>query len=265
MRACATEEGKVLIDEVFSRPTVKTAIFQIRFPNLFYLESKIGEMQIKIMDEFPESSLQIRRNILFADLGPNVSFKDLPSELAPEPTNKIWQFKSPKGYELNVLADSLDITSQLHKSYDRPEAENRFRDTIQKVVSSFLEVTRIPTISRIGLRYINECPITEKKSDIFREYYDTTFPLARFPIENASEMVFRAVTRRDVLQLGYSESLQKKGDEYKLIIDIDAFTVDIRADGYLSVCDELHHLVVSEFGASIKKPVIDYMRGIDNV
>jgi hypothetical protein len=44
-------------DEVFPNPTVKTVIFQIRYPNLFYIESRIGDIQVKIMDDFPESSL----------------------------------------------------------------------------------------------------------------------------------------------------------------------------------------------------------------
>ena len=253
---------KVLIDEVYPRPTVKTVIFQIRFPNLFYIESKIGDFQLRIIDEFPDSSLQVRRNVVVADLGPEV--KDIPLEFAPEPAKKIWQFKSPKGYTLNVMSDSLDLTSQLHKSYDRPEAEYRFRDAIEKATTSFLEVTGIPTISRLGLRYVNECPILEKKSDVFREYYATTFPLCRFPLEDSSEMLFRAVTRRNSLHVGYAEVLQKRDEEYKLIIDIDAFTTNLRAGDYLQYCDELHGLIVSEFGASIKQPVIDYMRGKDS-
>lgn len=252
----------MLVDEVYPRPTVKTVIFQIRFPNLFYIESKIGDIQLKIMDEFPDSSLQIRRNVVVADLGPEV--KEIPLEFAPEPAKKIWQFKSPKGYTLNVMSDSLDLTSQLHKSYDRPEADYRFRDVVEKVTGSFLEVTGIPTLSRIGLRYVNECPVPSKRSDVFREYYSTAFPLCRFPLEDSSEMLFRVVTRRDMLNLGYAEVLQKKDEEYKLIIDLDAFTTSIRAGDYLRCCDELHALIVSEFGASIKQPVIDYMKGKDN-
>jgi len=49
------EPQPMQINEVFPNPTVKQVIFQIRFPNLFYLESKIGEYQLKIMQRFPES------------------------------------------------------------------------------------------------------------------------------------------------------------------------------------------------------------------
>ncbi len=254
-----------MIDEVFPRPTVKTVIFQIRFPNLFYIESKIGEIQLKIMDEFPESSLQIRRNIIVADLGPDASVGDIPQEFAPEPAKKIWQFKSPKKYELHILSDSLDLTSQYHKSYDRPDVDNRFRDAIEKAVGSFFGVTRVPIISRIGLRYVNACPIPAKSTDEFKQWYKTTFPLDRFPLQDAEEMVFRTVVKRGDLNLGYVELFGKKDKDneeegYRLVLDIDAFATQVRSDDYLGVTDRLHNLIVTEFLASIRQPLIDYMR-----
>lgn len=36
------------INEVFVNPTVKQVIFQVKFPNLFFIESKIGDIQLKI-------------------------------------------------------------------------------------------------------------------------------------------------------------------------------------------------------------------------
>ena len=74
-------------------------------------------------------------------------FQDKPEENAP----KIWQFKSPKGYALNVMGDSLDITSEFHKTYNNQASDNRFRDIIELVVNSFFEVMGVPTVKRIGL------------------------------------------------------------------------------------------------------------------
>ena len=55
-------------DEIFPNPTVKQVVFQIVFPNLFYIENKIGELQLKIMTEFPESTLLHRRQFAWADI-----------------------------------------------------------------------------------------------------------------------------------------------------------------------------------------------------
>lgn len=51
----------MVIGEVFPNPTVKQVVFQITFPHLFYMEQKIGELQVKIMRMFPKSSLLYRR------------------------------------------------------------------------------------------------------------------------------------------------------------------------------------------------------------
>jgi hypothetical protein len=56
------ENKPVVITEVFPNPTVKQVVFQVKFPNLFYLENKIGDFQMKIMKDYPKSELQYRRS-----------------------------------------------------------------------------------------------------------------------------------------------------------------------------------------------------------
>ena len=69
------------INEVFPNPTVKQVIFQIRFPNLFYMENKIGDLQLKIMKEFPQSALILRRQILLADIGSETKLENISKDL----------------------------------------------------------------------------------------------------------------------------------------------------------------------------------------
>ena len=98
------------INEIFPNPTVKQVIFQIRFPNLFYIESKMGDLQLRIMKEFPETALLQRTQFLWADVGPEVKPVELAGEMRRDPGRKIWQFKSSKNFQLSVQSDSLDIT-----------------------------------------------------------------------------------------------------------------------------------------------------------
>ena len=129
------------LTEIYPRPTVKTVIFQIRFPNLFYMESKIGELQIQVMERFPESSLLFRRQVLLADVGPEVREEDLP-KLDERLGAKVWQFISPNKYKLNVQSNSLDITSEFHKTYDSQASADRFRDIIEFVLERFFVVSQ---------------------------------------------------------------------------------------------------------------------------
>ena len=244
----------------FPNPTVKKVIFQIRYPNLFYIESKIGELQTKIMKEFPESSLLYRQRVLFADLGPDVKIEKEKGDKPGESGAKIWQFKSPNNYQLNVLGDSIDISSDFHKTYNNPKAKVKFRDTIEIVLKNFFDVTQIPVIKRIGLRYIDECPIPQKNNKRFKEYYKTTFPLGRFKIEDAREMQFQTVVSRGKNYLRFVEKIAEIDGENKLVLDFDGFREDIDPCDCLKVTDELHDLIAKEYKKSLKDPVFEYMR-----
>lgn len=248
------------INEVFPNPTVKQVIFQIRFPNLFYIENKIGDLQIQIMPEFPESSLLHRRQLVLADIGDEMKIEDIPESIRQETVKKIWQFASPKNFKLNVLGDSLDITSEYHKTYDHPSSENRFRDIIEFVMTHFMEVMKIPMINRIGLRYINECPLPSKDTSTYRDHFKTALNLTKFPIEETNELTLRTVVRRGNYFLNYIEALQKRDERFVVILDFDAYAERIKSDECMSVTDDLHKIIIDTFENSVQPPIFDYMR-----
>jgi uncharacterized protein (TIGR04255 family) len=250
------------INEVFPNPTVKQVIFQIRFPNLFYIESKIGEFQMRIMEEFPESSMLFRQPVMLADLGSKTKNEEVASHLDEQWASKIWQFSSPKKIQLNVLTDSLDLTSQFHKTYKNPGAPHKFRDAIKFVLDNFFDVTNIPIIHRVGLRYVDECPVLERTNDLFQKYYNTTFPVDRFAVQDADEMLFKTVVRKGEYRVRYVEALQPAEKGGKLILDFDAFITNVKAQDCLTVTDNLHDFILEEYEKTIKAPVIEYMRKI---
>lgn len=251
----------MVIEEIFPNPTVVQVIFQIKFPNLFYMENKIGEFQLKIMEEFPKSSLLFRKQLIFADLGPKARLSDIQQDSEEEAGKKLWQFESNKNYQLNVLSDSLDITSQYHKTYNL-EGADKFRDIIEFVLKQFFETISIPIINRIGLRYIDECPIASKDNQTFRSYYNTVFPLDRFNLADANEMDYKTIIKKDEYFLRYVESLKKIGDEYKLILDFDGFAENIASEDCLTIADKLHTIISEEYERTIKEPVYEYMQQI---
>lgn len=250
------------IAEVFPNPTVKTVAFEAKFPNLFFLESKIGDLQIKLMERFPESSLLFRQNIIFADIPPGGQLPDGLKTNSEEPNSqKVWQFRSPNGCVVSVQSNSIVIQSGFHKTYNNPGNDERFRDSIKFLMDAFLELTKIPLLTRVGLRYIDECPIPEKNNESFSKYYNTVFPLTRFSLTDATEMDFKTVVKRGGSFVRYVESLQmSEGNKFMLVLDFDGFQERVNSDQYLTVTDQLHVLISSEFEASIKVPVYDYMR-----
>ena len=249
----------MVIREIFPNPTVKQVIFQIRFPILFYIEAKVGDLQMRFMDKFPTSALIFQRQMMFAEIGPEQKIEDVTSKFDQEYGRKIWQFKSNENFQLNILQNSLDITSSYHKTYDLG-SDNNFRDIIEYVLKNFIEIIPIPVINRIGLRYVDECPLPTKDNETLKSYYNSVFPTERFNFADTDEMLFRTTTKKGDYYITYMETLQKIGNEYKLILDFDGFANKIQSKDCLKITDELHSIISEEFVNSIKQPVYEYMR-----
>ncbi len=243
------------ICEVFPNPTVKKVIFQIVFSNLFFMESKIGDIQLELDTEFPDSNLIYHRELF---IGTQPKAHNIDNET--ESIKKIWQFLSPKGYELNIQNNSLDISSNLHKSYNNKNADYKFRDTIELALSVFLNKVPLQTIKRIGLRYIDECPLPDLSSNTLDSWYNTAFPLGRFSLEVATQMVFNTQIQRGKHFLRFVEQFDSSKGKPSYTLDFDGFTFNVAAKDCLSITDELHELISNEFEASIKEPVYTYMR-----
>ena len=231
----------MVINEIFPNPTVKQVIFQITFPNLFYLENRIGNIQEKIMKEFPKSELFSRQRLLLADVGPE--FK-IPKEAENAAPSKLWKFESKNKTILNITTSSLDMSSEYHKTYKLGEDNSKkFRYVIENVVGTFIDIASLPIINRIGLRYIDHCPLPKKDNATLDAYYKSKFPLDKFEIADAEVMAFQTMMKKGKYNLGYMESLQEIKGENKVILDFDGSATDIDASDYLKVTDELHDII----------------------
>jgi len=248
------------INEVFLNPTIRQVIFQIRFPNLFYLESRMGEFQMKVMKDFPKSGLTLSRQFVIAEVDKIPDVVKMQDESRGLEVGKIWNFASENGVELHVKTNSLDLSSTLHKTYNNPKETNRFRDMIKNAVDAFLEVAPIPIISRIGLRYIDNCPVPAQDNVAYREYYNTCLPLDRFALADAEDMSYSVRVRRGKHFVRFVEAFQKADGKPQLMFDFDGYALNIDSATYLAVTDELHNLVVAEYEACLKPPVFEYMR-----
>jgi uncharacterized protein (TIGR04255 family) len=251
-------------NEIFPNPTVKQVIFQINFPTLFYLENRMGDLQNAIMEKLPKSSLLNTQRLLITEF-PSDKKPFIPENDKSKST--IWRFESQDDkIQLNILNNSLDINSEFYKTYNSEE-NNNFRDVIKYVLDIFLEITNIPIITRMGLRYVDECPVPSNDNETFLKFFNSTFPLEnRFDLKHSEGMDFRTIIKKGDYKLIYQESFQKKDDSYKLILDFDGIAENINSGDYLEICDHLHEIVSDEFNNSITEEFKDsYMRNSDEV
>lgn len=249
---------------LYPNSTVKNVIFQIIFPNLFYMENKISQYQLKIMKKFPISKLIHQQAIPIT----NINFRsdkepdDLVNQTELTYIQKIWRFESNNKVILNVTSNSIDLSSEFHKTYDLSSPEDNFRDAIKTAIDSFLEVVEIPIFNRIGLRYIDECEINQMTNKSFNYYYNSCFPLSRFDLSKTKSMEFKTtIEKENNYFLKYIENISLNGEKPVLIIDTDAFTGTVSSSDYLNITDHLHEIISEEFFSTLKKPAIKRMKG----
>ncbi len=243
--------------EVFPHPTVKQVIFQIRFPKLFFLQSKIGDLQLTLMSRFPKSESVVQRALIMAQ-GSSESIQELLKDRPSDEDERIWRFEDDQGVIIEVKLDALTVVSSKHTSYlHQPYS---FRDTLTFVIEAFLKHAPLPTIARVGFRYVDECPFPSLTNDCFRRYFNTCLPVDRFRVEHCTEMVCRSIRAGVDGSIRYAEAIVVRGTQNVLLIDMDAFAEGVPATAIIATADKLHAVVRQEFEATIKEPVLAYMR-----
>jgi hypothetical protein len=110
------------------------------------------------------------------------------------------------------------------------------------------------------LRYVDECPLPAKDTPTYLSYYNTAFNIEKYSLEEATEMDFKTVVSRGPYSIRCVESLQKKGENYIVVLDFDAFSQNVKPSDCLQVADALHTIIREEFSRTIKAPVIEFMR-----
>jgi uncharacterized protein (TIGR04255 family) len=242
--------------EIFSNPTVKEVAFEIRFPILFSVENKIGNFQELVMSEFPEAQLHYEK--IFAAVGPEPIQPsiDEKSDLA----RKVWVFKSGEAQEVRISSNTLTIISMQHKSYDNPNAQKKFRNFISFALENFFKLFNVPVVRRVGLRYIDHCPLPVKDNDTLTRLYNSVLPYERFPISNAESMYVEIITKRKSHNLIYREKIVAEGGKSLLILDFDGYETQVAQSDILKITDELHEMIDAEYFAIVKEPVLNYMK-----
>lgn len=245
--------------EVFPHPTVKRVIFSATFPEFFGIESAIGSIQTALMGKFPEPKLLFQQSVIFAH-GLNPSRTDLAKmKIEPEPVHKIWQFKAEDETTIQVTLNQVTIDSSSHTTYNNAGSEKKFRDTIEFVVKTFLEITGLPLLTRIGLRYIDKCPIPQFNNEVFRKYFNTTLPIDRFPLPSLRELQVVSVVNRSDVVLIFRELLNPQNEPGFLTLDFDGFKERLPSLNYLAATDEVHKVIGDEFQGAVTKEFIEYM------
>ena len=247
------------ITKIYKNPTVKQVIFQIQFPNLFFLESKIPEIQLDIISVFPQSALLVKSPIAIAIGNNPFPQQELENDAIAQ---KVWEFRNANGYELSVSTNSLSISSKLHKTYNNEGGDHRFREIIEFVLDIFGKHIKFPVISRLGLRYIDECPLPEKTTAKYSEYFNSALNLSKNPIENTNEVHLFLVKDVEDCKIIYQEHYMPQESPDVVVLDFDGYKQNVIFSECLAATDKLHCIISDEYERTINEPILKFMEGV---
>jgi uncharacterized protein (TIGR04255 family) len=241
--------------EVFKKPSVVEVVFEIRFPQLFNIEQKISDFQLEIMDDFPLSDQIYEQSV------------QIPSEKPLSPLSSIgnvtlnWQFQSSNQETIIILkSNRLNIISKEYKSYNHPDYP-KFRDVIQNIVSKFLTLVPIKKFERIGLRYIDICPLDQKTNEYFEKFYRPNFDINQFKVEDIIENLSFVRIKREPHNLLFKSGIRTddKGI-YIYFMDFDGYSLNVPSEKFLEVTDDLKRIIYQVYFDNITENFKNYMR-----
>jgi len=200
-----------------------------------------------------------RRNIMLLAGNPD-DLQEMAKQQSGNAIEKIWQFKSGSGTRVEVSSRNLIIVAEQHYSYHEG-GDKSFRSVVEKVVTNFFKITQIPVAQRVGLRYINECPLFDRTTKTFKDCYNSILPVDKLGLENLSRAECIAVAKSGEMQIQHMEALRFATPTTDiLVLDLDASTENVATENVLVTTDGLHDVIATEFRNVIKEPIVDFMR-----
>lgn len=241
-------------DEVFPNSPLIEVAFEVRFPNLFYINQKIGEFQLDIIDDFPKSSQVFTQPFILGEKNEVISDKDNVNAIPS------WRFENETGKtKIMVYSNKLNIISKEYKSYNHPSNKN-FRNLVTKILSIFAKTVPIKKFSRLGIRYIDHCPLERLDNKYFRNYYNPIFNIDKYKVEDIIDNLFIINIKREQYNLLFQCGIKKLDVGYKYIMDYDGYATDIEASTCITTTDDLRRLIKNEFLSNITDDFKEHMR-----
>lgn len=228
------------------QPFLKVVVAQVRFPHLYEIEEPgdlVALLQKKLAHEYP-NALPREEPVFAISFGPN------PAERPPKPFGP-YRFKSVDDAWLVSLApDFIALEAAAYDDWDE------FGRRLGTVLTAVGEILQPNAAQRVGLRYVNEIPLTAP--DEWRGLFAPE--LLGFAADDAvSDRVVQTAAQATVSvdehYLTVRHGLLLQGDEPKAYaLDLDAFmgpTPTFDVDALLASASTLKTTCWSFFRAAV--------------
>ena len=118
----------------------------------------------------------------------------------------------------------------------------------------------IKNFTRLGIRYIDYCPLEQLENEYFKNFYIPIFDIDRYKLEDILENRILFRVRKNDYQLLFQSAIREIDDSYKYIMDFDGYAINVEASNFINVTDDLKRLIKNEFISNVTENFKQYMR-----
>lgn len=231
----------------YSNPPIVEAVCEVRFtPETSWDLTIPGLMYERLRKDFP-----IKEQMAYQEfeIGPN-QLMDISKSIKQ---GQRMVFRDTRRNRMIQLGDKV-LSMHVNKPY---KSWTEYRESIHRAYSTIMELVPDPTISRIGLRYINQIHIPGKTIELENYFNFRPFIGGGLP-QNIINFIMGCVypfeNERDQCRVQLVSGVSDEPTSSLEILDLDYYLVTpngVDANQVLSWIDDAHREIESIFEASI--------------
>jgi len=229
--------SEIDLGEVFPANPIREVDFEIRFTPRLRIQAELWRFQEELVSEYPDVSL----------------------ESTIQPTGaavNVTVFQNPRTARLiKVSPQNLAIAFSAYSKFED------FEEEVLTRVGKFCEIFEVTSLTRVGLRYVNEIPLPTQESQSLTRCVRPLLGFDRIPLDAVQQFAAQIVASAGDHMVTVRTAMIP-GPIRTYILDIDAHTEVIKpAQDVAALLESFHHTVQRVFLDHITDEYKEIMRG----
>ena len=225
------------LNEVFPANPIREVDFEIRFTPRLRIQAEMWRFQEDLIDEYPDVSLE--------------------SAILPTgATLSVTVFQNQR--KARVIKISPQNMAIAFSSYNNFED---FKEEVQRRIRSFCAVFEISSLTRVGLRYVNEIPLPTQEPESLARFVKPLLEFERFPLSSVQQFATQvSATLNGHMVLIRTAMLA--GPLRTYVLDIDSYTETVEQTNNISgLMEQFHDAAQHTFLDHVTNEYKELMRG----
>jgi len=204
------------LKEVFPANPIREVDFEIRFTPRLRIDAEMWRFQEDLVNDYP-------------DVGREAAI------LPTGATLNVTVFQNPRAARvIKVSSHNMALAFSSYANFEE------FKDEVQRRTSSFCGIFDVATLTRVGLRYVNEIPLPNQNPESITKYVRPLVEFDRIPLNSVQQFAMQVAASHDDHMI-LVRTAMLAGPLRTYVLDIDAYTEVVKPTTEISSLMERFH------------------------